>query len=61
MKGWIRSSWIPYIERIPPNRLEDFLETIAGHYLKTHRPLKDGTIRFPLKRLEIDAVNRRSI
>jgi trans-aconitate 2-methyltransferase len=54
--GWIRTTWLPYLERVPPPSKELFIEDIVESYLK-HHPLDDaGTVHVRMKRLEGEAV-----
>ncbi|UCD80821.1 MAG: methyltransferase domain-containing protein [Desulfobacterales bacterium] len=54
--GWIRSTWLPYLERVPPHTKELFIDDIVESYLKD-RPLDDdGTVHVRMKRLEVEAV-----
>jgi len=55
LKGWIRSSWIPYLERLPSQLREEFINEMAGRYLKKHPRNKEGFVYLPFKRLEIEA------
>ncbi len=54
--GWIRSTWLPYLERIPSHSKALFIEDIVQSYLM-HHPLDDnGTVHVRMKRLEVEAL-----
>ena len=42
--GWIRSTWLPYLSRIPERMKEAFIEAILDAYLVDHPPDKDGLV-----------------
>ena len=54
--GWIRSTWLPYLERVPPRDKESFIADIVESYLAQHPPDDDGTVHVQMKRLEVEAV-----
>ena len=56
LAGWIRSTWLPYIERVPLHSQELFIENIVEFYLKHHPLDNDGTTHVRMKRLEVEAV-----
>jgi trans-aconitate methyltransferase len=56
LAGWIKTTWLPYLERVPPQRKEQFIEDIVAAYLRDH-PLDDeGIAHVKMKRLEVEAV-----
>jgi trans-aconitate methyltransferase len=54
--AWLRTTWIPYTQRVPENVREDFIAAVADRYLAKHPPDADGKVRVRMVRLEIDAV-----
>jgi len=53
--GWIRTTWLPYTERIPENMKETFISEVVDRYVST-RPLdRDGFVHVKMVRLEIEA------
>jgi trans-aconitate 2-methyltransferase len=34
--GWIRTTWLPYTERLPIEKQEKFEKEIVKHYNKNH-------------------------
>lgn len=57
LAGWIRTTWLPYIERVPLELKEGFISEITERYLKAHPPDNEGNIRVKMVRLEIEAIN----
>jgi len=53
--GWFRTTWLPYLERIPEDRRLDFVNALAGRYISLYPAGPDGTIRVAMVRLEIEA------
>ncbi|MDE3067601.1 MAG: methyltransferase domain-containing protein [Verrucomicrobiota bacterium] len=54
--AWLRTTWLPYVQRVPENRREEFIAAVAERYLAKHPPDPDGTVHVRMVRLEIDAV-----
>lgn len=54
-KGWIRTTWLPYTERVPPEKRELFIERIASKYLEQFPQDNDGHVHVPMVRLEVEA------
>jgi trans-aconitate methyltransferase len=54
--GWIRSTWLPYLSKIPGQMKEAFIEAILDAYLFEHPPDKDGLVHVDMVRLEVEAV-----
>ncbi len=53
---WLRTTWLPYVQRVPDNLREEFITAVADHYVAKHPPDKDGRVHVRMVRLEIDAV-----
>ena len=51
-KGWIRTTWLPYLCRIPKNLRNHFIELVAKRYVEKHSPDSDGKIKTSMQRLE---------
>jgi trans-aconitate 2-methyltransferase len=52
---WLRTTWIPYVQRVPENLREEFIQAVTQRYLAKHPPNADGEIHVRMVRLEIDA------
>jgi trans-aconitate 2-methyltransferase len=55
MAGWVRTTWLPYTERIPPEMRETFVKEIVSRYLTTHPADSQGVIHLGMMRLEVEA------
>jgi trans-aconitate methyltransferase len=53
---WLRTTWIPYIQRIPENLREEFIAAVTARYIAKHPPDKSGRVHVRMVRLEIDAI-----
>jgi trans-aconitate methyltransferase len=55
-EAWIRTTWLPYIERVPDEERESFISALAASYLDNVPPGTDGRIHVRMARLEVEAV-----
>lgn len=54
-KGWLRTTWFPYTNRVPDTRRAALIDQIAAAYLAA-RPLDDlGRVQVAMVRLEVEA------
>ncbi len=53
--GWIRTTWLPYTQRIPEKQREAFIEDLARNYIKKYPPDKESIIHVQMVRLEVEA------
>jgi trans-aconitate 2-methyltransferase len=53
---WLRTTWLPFVQRVPENLREEFIAAVTQRYLAKHPPDADGNIHVRMVRLEIDAV-----
>ena len=53
---WLRTTWIPYVQRVPENRREEFIVAVTQRYGSKHPPDADGKVHVKMVRLEIDAI-----
>ena len=58
LTGWIRTTWLPYIERIPVDLRDDFIEALTGDFEKEHPPDEEGFFHIKMVRLEVEAVKK---
>ena len=54
--AWLRTTWIPYVQRVPENLREEFIKAVTQRYIVKHPPDTDGKVHVRMVRLEIDAV-----
>jgi trans-aconitate 2-methyltransferase len=55
LAGWIRTTWMPYTERVPAEKREEFIREAAETYAAAHLPDPRGNISVQMVRLEVDA------
>jgi trans-aconitate methyltransferase len=55
MAGWIRTTWLPFTERVPAEQRERFISEIVNQYISLHPPGSDGAIHLDMIRLEVEA------
>lgn len=58
LAGWIRTTWLPYTQRLPEGLREPFIAAVIDTYVRDHSPGADGTIHVKMVRLEVEATNR---
>jgi trans-aconitate methyltransferase len=56
LKGWIRTTWLPYTQRLPEDKQEIFIQEIAERYVGKMPPNVQGEIQVNMVRLEIEAI-----
>jgi trans-aconitate 2-methyltransferase len=55
LTGWVRTTWLPYTQRIPEEIRDDFVKEITTRYLTNHPADGAGTIHLDMIRLEVEA------
>jgi len=53
---WLRATWLPFVQRVPEDRREDFIAAVTQRYLTKHPPDAAGQVHVRMVRLEIEAV-----
>ncbi len=53
--AWLRTTWLPYVQRVPENLREEFIAAVTDRYLAKHPPDVDGRVHVRMVRLEIYA------
>ena len=53
--GWIRTTWLPFTQRVPEALRESFIEEIADGYLQDFPPDEEGLVHIDAVRLEVEA------
>ena len=54
--GWIRTTWLPYMERIPEQKRDLFVSDLIDAYLGEFPMDKEGLVHTRMVRLEVEAV-----
>jgi len=55
MTAWIRTTWLPYTQRVPEKLRKEFLNEILQRYIEKHPLDSKGLLTLIMKRLEIIA------
>lgn len=55
LAGWIRTTWLPYTERIPLEQRDLFVKEIVKRYLTNHPADAVGVVHLGMMRLEVEA------
>lgn len=59
LAGWVRTTWLPYTERVPETLRAAFIEEIVRRYVAAHPPDSTGGVHLDMVRLEVEAVRAR--
>jgi trans-aconitate methyltransferase len=54
--AWLRTTWLPYTQRVPEDLRDEFITGVVDRYLAQHPPDPAGRVHVRMVRLEIDAV-----
>lgn len=54
--AWLRTTWIPYVQRVPENIREEFIAAVTRRYVAKHPPDTDNNVHVKMVRLEIEAI-----
>ena len=54
--AWLRTTWLPYTQRVPENLREEFIAAVVERYVAKHSLDTKGVVHVRMVRLEIDAV-----
>ncbi|MBN2403817.1 MAG: methyltransferase domain-containing protein [Spirochaetes bacterium] len=57
LAGWIRTTWLPYTDRIPMESRADFIDEIIDLYSKSFPADNAGFFHVKMIRLEVEAIN----
>jgi trans-aconitate methyltransferase len=54
--AWLRTTWLPYVQRVPENLREEFIAAVTQRYVAKHPPDAVNKVHVRMVRLEIDAI-----
>ena len=57
LSGWFRTTWTPWIGRVPESQQARFVAEVVDTYVEAHPPDESGRISLPMMRLEVEAVS----
>ena len=60
LAGWIRTTWLPYTQRVPDDKRDAFIQHIVDQYVEGNPPDHNGKIHVNMVRLEVEAVKGKS-
>jgi trans-aconitate methyltransferase len=52
---WLRTTWLPFVQRVPDNLREEFIAAVTARYLARHPLDAAGQVHVRMVRLEIEA------
>jgi trans-aconitate methyltransferase len=53
--AWLRTTWLPYIQRLPVSAREEFIAAVTERYVAKHPPDAGDKVHVRMVRLEIEA------
>ena len=56
LAGWIRTTWMPYTDRLPEARRAAWIDEVVTRYAERVPPDGDGNLHVPSFRVELEAV-----
>jgi trans-aconitate 2-methyltransferase len=56
LAGWVRTTWMPYTQRIPKEGREEFIREVVEAYILANPPDETGSTHVGMVRLEVEAV-----
>jgi len=56
LAGWLRTTWMPYVQRVPAELQQAFLDEAVAAYLDDHPADKKGGVHLSMMRLEVEAL-----
>jgi trans-aconitate methyltransferase len=60
LASWFKSTWLPYIEKVPGDLREDFIYEVVDRYALEHPLDSDGAVHVGMVRLEVEAKKNRA-
>jgi trans-aconitate methyltransferase len=55
LEAWVRTTWLPYTQRLPASKRDIFVEQAVNLYLQCHPMDDDGMTHVGMVRLEEEA------
>ncbi len=55
LAGWVRTTWLPFTDKLPGELRAQFVELIVNRYLETHPADTAGTVHVGMMRIEAEA------
>lgn len=61
LAGWLRTTWMPYLERVPNEMRPELVGVVLDAYLARHPLDEDGNAHVRMVRLEVEAVKTGAV
>jgi trans-aconitate methyltransferase len=55
LAGWVRTTWLPWTERVPAEEREEFIGEVVDAFVAAHPFDAQGKTHVPMVRLEVEA------
>ncbi len=55
LAGWIRTTWLPFTEKLPADLKAKFVDEVVQRYLQNHPVDTEGNVHVGMMRLEVEA------
>jgi trans-aconitate methyltransferase len=55
LAGWVRTTWLPFTDRLPIELRTKFVQEVVEHYMKAHPADEAGVVHVSMMRLEVEA------
>lgn len=55
LASWVRTTWLPYTQRVPEDLREEFISDIVERHIRSHPPDANGLVHVQMVRLEVEA------
>ena len=55
LAGWVRTTWLPFTDKLPVELRPKFVELIVNRYLEKHPADAAGTVHVGMMRIEAEA------
>ncbi len=55
LAAWIRTTWLPFTQRVPEDEREIFISELIAEYMKIFPPAEDGLVHMNMIRLMVEA------
>jgi len=55
LEGWIRTTWLPYMERVPTEKRNEFIRAISTEYINQVPMDSEGKVHVAMVRIEVEA------
>ena len=59
-EGWVRTTWLPYTQRVEENRRQEFVRQVVDAYLALNPAYSDGSVHLQMIRLEVESTKEEA-